>query len=97
MGATTERKREGPERCPSPCESCPDGTHHFGEHFSFKNDPADIDNAEAMGTGPNHPAAQLGVEAWQNCSHCPAWREMFDADVDPSDMDFESYEETGWD
>jgi hypothetical protein len=81
-----ERKRGGPEKCPTPCESCPDGAHHFGELFGFKEDPSAAPEDED--TGPNHPAAQLGVEAWQNCKHCPAWREMLDSDVDPSDMDF---------
>lgn len=88
-----QRKSGGPERCPSPCESCPDGAHHFGERFGFKEDPTA--SVDATDTGPSHPAAQLGVEAWQNCKHCPAWREMIDADVDPGDLDF-GYEERDW-
>lgn len=91
--ASTLRKRGGPEFCPSPCEGCPDGVHHFGELFGFKVDPTA--NPEDPSTGPHHPAAQLGVEAWQNCKHCPAWREMPALPTEPGDADFE-YDVADW-
>jgi hypothetical protein len=92
--APLERKRGGPEQCPAPCEACKDGRHHFGQRFGFQNDPTA--DAGDTSTGPSHPAARAGLDAWQNCLHCEAWREMLNTDVAPGDADFDGFNPRDW-
>lgn len=48
--------------CPG-CPDCEGEDHHWSHYLEM-----DADN-------PDHPAAQAGVEFWQRCKHCDAWRE----------------------
>lgn len=47
----------GPEKCPRPCVECPDGDHHWLDHFD--------DEHEAF--------TKYGLLMWFACKHCEAW------------------------
>ncbi len=69
---TDQPKRGGPEQCPRTCNLCEGDDHHWGY-------------TETAESEPDHPAAKAGLEIWDGCKHCDAWREVPDDEDDIAD------------
>lgn len=58
--------------CDSRCADCDGQDHHW---------LTDIDHGYANDE-PEHPAARAGLDAWDICKHCTAWRPITDEEPD---------------
>lgn len=65
-----EPKRGGSEKCPRQCSVCEGADHHWGYYETPEDEDA---NPEAL---------KSGLEIWDTCKHCDAWREIQDEDED---------------